>query len=69
MATELSSRTKDVTMTRFYGGKDRGVCVQVSSNRYKEQVQLTREQAAQLAHDLMAFADGLERELGVEYDS
>jgi len=69
MATDLKTRDKAVLMTRFYGGAERGTCVQVSSNRYKEQVQLTREQAAQLAHDLMAFADGLERELGVEYDS
>jgi len=69
MATDLKTRDKAVLMTRFYGGAERGTCVQVSSNRYKEQVQLTREQAAQLAHDLMAFADGLERELEVEYDS
>lgn len=62
MATDLKTQTDGVTMTRFFGGLTRGVCVQVSSDRYKEQVQLTREQARRLAQDLLAFADGKEKE-------
>jgi hypothetical protein len=65
MATDLRSRTQDVSLTRFWGGQHRGVCVQVtttarSDGKWFDSVQLTREQAADLAHDLMAFADGLE---------
>jgi hypothetical protein len=69
MATDLKSRTAGVSLTRFFGGEDRGVCVQVTTKKrepkgteFFDSVQLTREQAADLAHDLMAFADGLETE-------
>ena len=62
MATDLKTQAQGVKMTRFFGGLARGVCVQVSSDRYKEQVQLTREQARRLAQDLLAFADEKEVE-------
>ena len=62
MATNLESRTQDVALTRFWGGQERGTCVQVNARKWQGHVQLTREEAAQLAQDLMAFADGLETE-------
>ena len=69
MATELKSKAKNVTMTRFCGGKNKGSCVQVTqprkdtnmievnvADKFFTSLQLTREQAADLATDLMAFA-------------
>ena len=61
MATDLASRTEDVMLTRFWGGQDRGVCVQVTPTKFKH-VSLTRKQAAKLAQDLMLFAAGMETE-------
>jgi len=75
MATDLKSNTVDVNLTRFFGGQDRGTCVQVTVQRKGTQptgmlpdtgfdhVQLTRAQAAVLAQDLMDFAQGKEQEL------
>ena len=59
MATELQSHAKDVNLTRFFGGKDRGVCVQLTTG-WQEHVSLTRAQAAAVAADLMDFAQGRE---------
>ena len=69
MATDLRSKTKNVTLTRFWGGKNKGSCVQVTQPRkdtnmievnvtdtFFTSIQLTREQAADLATDLMTFA-------------
>ena len=55
MATDLKTRDKAVMMTRFYGGEERGVCVQVSTD-YGEYIRLSRAQAEQLALDLLDFA-------------
>lgn len=68
MATDLKSNTVDVSLTRFFGGQDRGTCVQVtttarSDGKWFDSVQLTRKQAAVLAQDLMDFAQGKEQEL------
>lgn len=65
MATDLKSNARDVSLTRFYGGQDRGSCVQVtttarSDGKWFDSVQLTRAQAAALAADLMDFAQGRE---------
>ena len=64
MSTELKSHAADVTLTRFFGGSDRGVCVQVTAGRGVggDFVQLTRAQAAALAADLLDFAQGREVE-------
>jgi hypothetical protein len=62
MSTELKSHADDVTLTRFFGGSDRGVCVQVTERVTHNFVQLTRAQAAALAADLMDFAQGREQE-------
>ena len=69
MATDLKSKAQNVTLTRFWGGKAKGSCVQVTQPRkdtnliesdvtdqFFTSLQLTREQAADLATDLMAFA-------------
>ena len=69
MATELKSKAQNVTMIRFWGGKNKGSCVQVTqprkdtnmvevnvTDKFFTSLQLTREQAADLATDLMAFA-------------
>lgn len=68
MATELKSTTEDVSLTRFFGGKDRGTCVQVTTTYtarpedFFKHISLTREQARSVAEDLMAFAEGKEVE-------
>ena len=56
MATDLKSTDRDVKLTRFWGGKDRGTCVQITTD-WQEHVSLTREQARAVAEDLLAFAD------------
>ena len=74
MATDIKSRADGVDMTRFWGGDFRGTCVQVSMRRdpvknpvttadqFFKSVLLTREQAGQVAADLLAFAEGREEE-------
>ena len=67
MATDLKSHADNVSLTRFFGGKPRGACVQVTTNASSDRtqgtyVQLTRQQAAALALDLMDFAAGREQE-------
>ena len=68
MATELKSNTADVSLTRFYGGQDRGTCVQVTTtytadpNDFFKHISLTRAEARTLAADLAAFAAGVEEE-------
>ena len=68
MATELKSTTEDVSLTRFYGGQDRGVCVQVTTTYtadpkdFFKHIRLTRDEARTLAADLAAFAAGVEEE-------
>ena len=61
MATDLKSTDKDVMLTRFWGGTDRGTCVQITTD-WQEHISLTREQARAVAQDLLAFADKKETE-------
>ena len=76
MSTELKSHAKKISLTRFWGGQ-RGSCVQVTQPRsdwgrsmqkltaadnFFTSLQLTREQAAALAADLLDFAQGREQE-------
>jgi len=61
MATDLKSTDKDVKLTRFWGGKDRGTCVQITTD-WQEHISLTREQALAVAQDLMLFAHQKETE-------
>jgi hypothetical protein len=47
--------------TRFFGGKERGTCIQLTPPwRDQGHIQLTREQAAVVAAELMLFAEGNE---------
>lgn len=71
MSTELKSHAEGVSLTRFAGGDDRGVCVQLTqkkralpatSDKFFDSMQLTRAQAAALAADLLDFAQGREQE-------
>ena len=65
MATDLKSHAKNVSLTRFFGGHDRGTCVQVTVDNGALQfdhVSLTRAQAAAVAADLLDFAQGREEE-------
>ena len=73
MSTDLKSHAQKVDLTRFWGGERRGSCVQITMQRdHKEErgpadaffdsIQLTRAQAAALAADLNAFAQGREQE-------
>ena len=61
MATDLKSTDKNVMLTRFWGGVDRGTCVQITTD-WQEHISLTREQARAVAQDLLAFADRKETE-------
>ena len=62
MSTELrSGPNTDIMQTRFYGGKERGTCIQLTPPwRDQGHIQLTREQAAVVAAELMLFAEGNE---------
>ena len=61
MSTELRNvPNTDLSQTRFYGGAKRGTCVQVTSSDGKQLLQLTREQADQLARELALFANAEE---------
>ena len=61
----------ELTQTRFWGGKDRMTCIQVTQRKpeydpdnggdFFNHLQLTRHQARQLATELMLFAE--EREV------
>ena len=61
MATDLQSTDRDVKLTRFWGGQDRGTCVQITTD-WQEHVSLTREQALRVAQDLILFAHQKESE-------
>jgi len=78
MSTELRNVPdctfqNELTQTRFWGGKDRMTCVQVTqrkpkgpsrdvSDQFFNSLQLTRHQAMMLATELMLFAEGREVE-------
>jgi len=77
MSTELRNvpnldGTNELTQTRFWGGVDRKQCVQVTQRKPNydtnlggamfHYLQLTREQAKELAVELTLFAEGREVE-------
>ena len=69
----LDTKT-ELTQTRFWGGQDRKQCLQVTqrkergweepttSSGFFNHIDLTREQARELAVELMLFAEGREVE-------
>jgi hypothetical protein len=60
----------ELTQTRFWGGKDRMQCVQITQRKHKTErdgassffnhISLTKHQARMLATELMLFAEGRE---------
>jgi hypothetical protein len=51
MSTQLRNVTSHMAQTRFWGGENRGVCVQVSQKNFEgghQFLQLTKEDAALL---------------------
>lgn len=79
MSTELRTvpdcvAQNELTQTRFWGGKDRMTCIQVTQRKprgwsqpttndgFFNSLQLTRHQARMLATELMLFAEGREVE-------
>lgn len=55
----------ELRQVRFFGGVDRGVCLQVTDTKGNF-LQLTKEQARNLAVELMLFAE--DREVETEYE-
>jgi len=80
MSTDLKSRNHNtVGLTRFWGGENRGACVQVTTARNSEKegdlsaadkffnhVTLSKSEAVALAQDLLDFAGDTAEE---EFDS
>ena len=65
MSTELRDVPgTDISQTRFAGGKDRGVMLQltVSDRGSFQTIQLTREECLSLAQELILFANGKEEQ-------
>ena len=70
MSTTLRNVTSKISQTRFSGGADRGACVQVTQKGLRGSglpfntgfIQLTRNDAALLAAELLRFAAGEEVE-------
>jgi len=62
MSTQLKSSNPEITLTRFYGGEDRGTCLDISLERndYLWHVSIRRDQAAKLAADLLTFVNNQE---------
>lgn len=66
MSTRLRNVTDTMSQTRFWGGQERGVCVQVTQTGLSDMgncqngfgsVQVNRQQAALLAQELLLFAN------------
>jgi hypothetical protein len=71
MSTELRNvpdcqAQNELTQTRFWGGKNRMTCVQVT-DRNGNYLQLDKFQARALAVELMLFAEGVEVEKDLEW--
>ena len=71
MSTELLSVTDNILQTRFFGGVDRGTCLQVTQTNQTACtnnppgigfILLTRNEAALLATELLRFATSNEVE-------
>tara|TARA_X000001036_G_scaffold395661_1_gene396761 strand:- start:418 stop:684 length:267 start_codon:yes stop_codon:yes gene_type:complete len=70
MSTDLKSRNKGkVSLTRFWGGTNRGACVQITtardwekegdttaSDKFFNSVSMSKSEAVALAQDLLDFA-------------
>jgi hypothetical protein len=76
MSTQIkgvTGRTGDVSMVSFFGGKEDGTCVQMTFKKPEEArnksdfgfwyLQLTKEQALEMAVALVQFANGTREEV------
>lgn len=57
MSTQMCSNTR-FQLTRFWGGTQRGTCLQVTAGLQEGYVQVTKEEALALAESLLRFANG-----------
>lgn len=65
MSTELKGTKAlngDVSLTSYWGGQDRGMCVQVTPQWGESFLCLTRQQAVALAVALIESASGIREE-------
>jgi len=74
MATDLKTNSEAFWLTRFFGGKDKGSCIQITiprnsknnprsiADNFFDHISLTREQAKELSIELMLFANMREEE-------
>ena len=73
MATDLKTNSEAFWLTRLFGGKDKGSCIQITTPRenktprsvaenYFDHISLTREQAKELSIELLLFANMREEE-------
>ena len=77
MSTELRNvpdceAQNELTQTRFWGGKDRMTCIQITQRKFRgfskpttsdgfhNHIELTKHQARMLATELLLFAEGRE---------
>ncbi len=56
MSTEIESNMKDHLLVEYFGGRDVGVCLQVTSTTSDRYIQLNMLEAAELAYDLAQYA-------------
>ena len=65
MSTELKGTTAlngDVSLTRYFGGAENGMCVQVTPKWGEQYLSLTKRQAVELAVALVEFASDIREE-------
>lgn len=55
MSAEIKTEMKEHVLTKFWGGDDRGFCVQVADKSGLHHIQLTMEEAAALCNALHKF--------------
>jgi hypothetical protein len=61
MSTDLKTNMKHHIATEFYGGIERGRCIQITSRNQNGWIQLTRGEAMDLVDTLLEFvADVME---------
>ncbi len=61
MSTELKTIetiTQNVTLTSYFGGQNRGICLQVTNQSDKGYIQLTKTQARELVGEINKWLIG-----------
>jgi hypothetical protein len=57
MSTELKTNMKHHIATEFYGGVQRGLCIQITSREQNGWIQLTAGEAMDLIDTLLEFTE------------